>query len=66
MLPLNGKMVNEHNIEKGYILIKTKKALKIMINIKGIMCIRARFLKNNVKINDIVEMINKSLQKNVD
>ncbi|GHU58390.1 hypothetical protein FACS189444_1960 [Spirochaetia bacterium] len=62
MLPLNNKIVNENNIEDGYIMIKTKKALKVKIDNKELICIPTKWLKNNVKINDIVEMINKSLE----
>jgi hypothetical protein len=62
MLPLNGKMLNENNIEDGYIVIKTKQALKIKIDNKGLICIPTKLLKNNIKINAIVEMINKSLE----
>ncbi|GHV18671.1 hypothetical protein FACS189493_8210 [Spirochaetia bacterium] len=61
MFPLNDKMLNESNIKEGYIIIKTKKALKIMIDNKGLICIPTKWLKDNIKINDIVEMINKSL-----
>jgi hypothetical protein len=62
MLPLNGKIINENNIEDGYIFIKTKKALKIMIDNKGLICIPTKWLKHNMKMNDIVEMINKSMK----
>jgi hypothetical protein len=62
MLPLNNKIINEKNIEEGYIIIKTKKALKIKMGNKGLICIPTKWVKNNVKINDIVGMINKSLE----
>jgi hypothetical protein len=52
-------MVNENNMEDGYIFIGTKKALKTIIDNKGFICIPTKLTKNNVKINDIVEIINK-------
>jgi hypothetical protein len=58
MLPLEDKMINKNNIKYGYISIKTKKALKLKIDNKGWICISTKYLKNNIQINNIVDMIN--------
>jgi hypothetical protein len=63
MKRLTDKIVNENNIEDGYIVIKTKRALKRYTDNKELMAFSTKLLKNNVKIPDIVEMINKSLEE---
>ncbi|MDR1218190.1 MAG: hypothetical protein LBK73_01110 [Treponema sp.] len=60
MLPLEGKMMNKNNIKYGYISIKTKKAPGLIRDNRGWICILARYLKGNIQINNIVDMINKS------
>jgi hypothetical protein len=60
MLPVKDKIMNEKNIINGYILIKSKKALKKYYENKGMMGIGSKNIKNNVNINEIIEMLNKS------
>jgi hypothetical protein len=60
MLPLEGKVINKKNKIHGYISIKTKKSLKMIIDNKGCICIPTKLLKNNIQIGDVVNMINKS------
>ena len=64
MLPIEGKIINEKNITNGYISIKTKKALKKYYDNKGWIFISNKYIKNNVSIDEIIEMINKSRENN--
>ena len=59
MFPLKGKITVENNIEHGYISLKSKNALKMQIDNKKWICIPTKWLKNNIKINDIIDIINK-------
>ena len=59
MLLLEGEITNEKNIKDGYISIKSKKALKKWYDNKGWIVMSTKLLKNNIQINDIVNMINK-------
>jgi len=58
MKPLEGKILNQNNIEYGYISIKTKQNIKIMRDNKGWICIPSAFLGNKIKINEIINTIN--------
>jgi hypothetical protein len=60
MLPLEGEIINEKNIKDGYISIKSKKALRKWYNNKRWIVMQTKSLKNNIQINDIINMINKS------
>jgi hypothetical protein len=63
MLPLDGKIVNENDIKNGYISIKSKKALKKCYDNKGWIVMSTCLLKNNIQMNDIINMINRSREK---
>jgi hypothetical protein len=52
-------MLNEKNITDGYIIIRPKKGEKKFYNYVWIV-FWTRFIKNNIKIDDIINMINKS------
>ena len=58
MLPLDGKIVNQNNIQNGYIFIKTKKALAKKIDNKGSICISPKYFGSKIHINDIIKIIN--------
>jgi hypothetical protein len=60
MIPMTGKIINSDNIEHGYIIIKTKDALKIKHDNKKMISIMTKGAKNNIKIDDVVNMINVS------
>ena len=60
MLLLESEIKNENNIIDGYISIKTKKALKKYYDNKYWIVLSTKLLKNNKKIDDLINMINKS------
>jgi hypothetical protein len=61
MLPLEGKIINDKNIQNGYISIKSGKALKKHYDNKNWIVMSTKMLKNNIQIDDIVNMINRHL-----
>jgi hypothetical protein len=60
MFPLEGKIVNEKDIKNGYLSIKSKKALKKHRDNKGWIVLATKLLKNNIQMDAIIAMINKS------
>jgi hypothetical protein len=60
MLPLEREIINEKRIKDGYISIKSKKVLKKHCDNEDWIVISTKLLKENVKIDDIIDMINKS------
>ena len=63
MLPIEGKITNDKNIKEGYISIKSKKALRKYYDNKNWIVISTKLIRNNIKIDDIVNMVNKSREK---
>ena len=63
MLPLEGEITNDKNIQNGYISIKSKKVLRKHYDNKNWIAMSTKMLKNNVQIDDIVNMINKTRKK---
>jgi hypothetical protein len=60
MLSLEGKIINKNRIKYGYISIKTKESLELIIDNKGWIFIPTKCLKDNIQMDNIVDMINKS------
>jgi hypothetical protein len=60
MLPLEGKIINKNRIKYGYVSIKTKKSLELITDNKGWIVIPTKCLKDNIQVDNIVDMINKS------
>jgi hypothetical protein len=59
----DNKIVNDQDIKNGYLSFKTKNALKTMIDNKDWICIPTRWLKDNIQVDDIVDLINKARKK---
>lgn len=64
MLPLEGDIINEKGIKRGYISIKSKKALKKHHDNKGWIVMSTKLLKGDILIDDIINMINNSRKIN--
>jgi hypothetical protein len=60
MLPLEGEIINDKNIQNGYIFIKSKRVLRKYYDNKNWIMMSTKMLKNNIQIDDTVNMINKT------